>query len=116
MSLVMTPGVEEVKEKDSEVVLYVLTNRIADPAPYEMLKMFYKGAFENTIGLMEAKNSETDALEYLIVGLVPDEVTGNITSIPIARVFSNPEESYKYLAPDGKGEYSRDDIPDTILQ
>lgn len=100
----------------TEVVLYVQTNNLKDPAPYEMLKMFYKGAYENTIGLMEAENSETGELEYLIVGLVPDEVTKAVKAIPIAKIFEDPSESYKYLAPDGKGGYSRDEQPATNVQ
>lgn len=104
------------QESGNEVVLYVQTNNLTDPAPYEMLKMFYKGAFENTIGLMEAENSETGNLEYLIVGLVPDEVTKQIKAIPIAKVFEDPSESYKYLAPDGKGGYSRDEPVTTAVQ
>lgn len=102
-----TPVVEDTKVP--EVLLYVQTNNLTDPAPYEMLKMFYKGAYDNTIGLMEALNEETGGLEYLIVGLVPDEVTGQVKAIPIAKVFEGPEESYKYAGPDGKGGYSRDD-------
>lgn len=113
MSLVTDPAVEA---DGNEVVLYVQTNNLTDPAPYEMLKMFYKGAFENTIGLMEAENSETGGLEYLIVGLVPDEVTKAIKAIPIAKVFSDPSESYVYLAPDGKGGYSRDEQPAAVVQ
>lgn len=92
----------------SEINLYVQTNNFKDPAPYEMLKMFYKGAFENTIGLMEALNEETQELEYLIVGLSADPTTGNTAAIPIAKVFSDTLEANKYSAPDGRGGYSRD--------
>lgn len=94
---------------EKEVMLYVQTNNLADPAPYELLKMFYKGVYDNTIGLMEALNEETGGLEYLLVGLQPNEESKAVGAIPIARVFFGPEETYHYSAPDGKGGYSRDD-------
>ena len=108
------------KTQDSaEINLYVQTNNFKDPAPYEMLKMFYKGAYDNTIGLMEARNEDTGELEYLIVGLTANPLTGNTAAIPIAKVFADTLEANKYSAPDGRGGYSRDaaevvDEPSTV--
>jgi hypothetical protein len=93
--------------QDQEVVLYVQTNSLADQAPYELLKMLYKGAYDNTLGIMEAYNEETGGLEYLLVGLGPDEETRLVNAYPLAKIFSGPEDFAHYSAPDGKGGYDR---------
>lgn len=103
-------SLEDQKDGEREVMLYVQTNNLKDPAPYELLMMFYKGCDENTVGLMEALDEETGETDYLIVGLVEDPETKSVKSIPLARVFKGPEETYKYIAPDGKGNYYKDEV------
>lgn len=94
-------------QNEQEIVLYVQTNSLTDPAPYELLKMLYKGAYDNTLGIMEALNEETGGLEYLLVGLSPDEETKLVSAFPLAKIFSGPEDFAHYSAPDGKGGYDR---------
>ena len=44
MSLMQDPATK-LTDDGTEVVLYVQTNNLKDPAPYEMLKMFYKESY-----------------------------------------------------------------------
>ena len=97
----------QTQSDEQEIVLYVQTNSLADPAPYELLKMLYKGAYDNTLGIMEAYNEETGGLEYLLVGLGPDEESKLVNAFPLAKIFSGPEDFAHYSAPDGKGGYDR---------
>lgn len=73
---------------------------------YDLLQMFYQGAFGSTIGLMEAFNTELDKSELILVGLAEED--GKQVTYPLARLL-NPEEVKNYLAPDGKGGYDRDE-------
>jgi hypothetical protein len=70
---------------------------------YQRLELFYKGAAENTIGWMDALNTDTGNVEPLLVGIDIDPETGETQTFPIARIFGSYDESKGYLAPDGKG-------------
>lgn len=89
------------KKEAAEIVLNVMSN---SPKEYQldMLQMLYTGALENTLGLMEAMNEETGSTELLLVGMTFADKTYN--AYPLAKLLS-PEETKKYLAPDGKGGY-----------
>lgn len=81
-----------------EMDLHIFAN---DPSPQHqmLLEMFYNGAFTNTLGVMEALDSDTGKLEKLIVGV---DAQGN--AYPLAQCLG-PEDTKKYLAPDGAGGY-----------
>lgn len=91
-----------------DVMLNVYSN---DPNPikYNMLEMFCRGALTGTIGLMDAWNQETSSVETILVGISMED--GKQVTYPLA-VLIKPEESVKYLAPDGKGGYGRDERTD----
>lgn len=89
-------------EEDSGLIAYMFTNdRQASWRLQPFLDMLYRGAFENTLGIMEALNKETDEVELLIVGIEHND-NGTTSNIPIARVL-DINLAAKYLAPDGKG-------------
>lgn len=82
-----------------DVQLHILANQ-EPPMANEMLKMFYNAAFANQIGLMFAKNSETDKVEGLLVGLAVDG--DDFNCFPLAKVLTSDEAAI-YLAPDRSG-------------
>lgn len=84
-----------------EVNLAIFTNKDRDISSYQLLQLFYTGAFENTIGLMRAKNKVTGEEEQLIVGMTVND-NGEIDTYPLARVLT-PSDVPLYLSPDGKG-------------
>lgn len=95
---------KHVKRKpDREIVLNVMSNS-PNEGQVNLLQLIYTGAFENTLALMEAQNSETGDNELLLVGM--EYKDDNFSAFPLARLLQ-PEETAKYLAPDGKGNYDR---------
>ena len=99
---------KKAKKWDYEFVEHILTN---NPEKYQrlemMFKMYYTGAFENTIGIMEAVDKETGRESVLLVGLTFNEVNGEkviADCYPLARVLDKDEVS-NYLGPDGRGGY-----------
>ena len=93
----------QTEQEVAEINLYVFTNNPKDSRPYSLLQMFYTGAFDNTLGIMEALNKDTDALELLLVGISQEE-DGTTNTYPIAKLL-DPEELRSYAAPDGRGGY-----------
>lgn len=91
------------RNKQQEIALAVFSN---DPksVDYDILQMFYHGAFNNSIGYMLAKHKETGELERLLVGTEWNPKTERLDVYPLARLLA-PEEVSSYLAPDGKGGY-----------
>ncbi len=69
---------------------------------YGLIEMFYRGVLANTLGLMEARNSETGELELILVGL--DKEGDEVKTYPLA-VMLNKDGGKIYEAPDGKGGY-----------
>lgn len=89
--------------EDKGMMPWVFTNDKTNPAPFQILNLFYKGVFSNTVGVMHAKHKETGNLELLLVGLTRDE-GGDLGVYPLARLLSM-EDSADYLPPDGNGGY-----------
>jgi hypothetical protein len=83
--------------------IVVLTNDMT-PQKVALMEMFYRGAFANTLGYMDALNEETGEVEQLIVGFDKNAVNGQVDTYPLARLLA-PSEVAKYKAPDGKGGY-----------
>lgn len=83
-----------------DIGLYVYTNDLNEPGTVEILKMFYKGALENTIGIARCKNASTGKIESILVGVSPNE--GGF--YPLARVL-DPQDAANLQPPDGKGGY-----------
>lgn len=95
-------GIEQAPESDSpSPVLYKFTNAEASPYLDSVLAMFYQGVYDNTIGIMEAYNIETEAEETILVGVELDENSKPIC-FPLCKVL-RAEDVTKYLSPNGKG-------------
>lgn len=91
----------ETPEEGVAPILYTFANRSPAPELESLLSMFYYSAFDNTLGIMQALNSETGEEEVLLVGVNVDD-NGKTECFPLARLLS-AEEVEKYRAPDGEG-------------
>lgn len=89
--------------------LYVFTNTPEDLSQKQILKMFYDGLDQESIGLMQAKNVETGDLELVLVGISVDK-QDNAHLFPIAKVLK-AEDASQFLSPDGKGGYFDPQVP-----
>lgn len=83
-----------------DIKLFVYTNDLNEPGTVEILKLFYKGSFENTIGIARCKNAITGKIESILVGISPQE--GGF--YPLAKVL-DPQEAANLLPPNGEGGY-----------
>lgn len=84
---------------DMEMMLF---SNNPNPIQYNLLEMFYRGVLANTLGLMEARNTETGELDLILVGL--DKEGTEIKTYPLA-VMLKTDGGKIYEAPDGKGGY-----------
>jgi hypothetical protein len=82
-------------------ILYKFTNQTQAPELESLLAMFYTGAYENRLGIMQAKNLEADEEELLLVGVSID-ANGKTDCYPLARLLK-AEDVANYRSPDGKG-------------
>lgn len=82
-------------------ILYTFANRSPAPELESLLAMFYQAVLDNTLGIMQALNSETGEEEVLLVGVHVDE-NGKTECYPLTSLLS-AESVHKYNAPDGKG-------------
>lgn len=82
-------------------VLYKFTNQAQAPELEALLAMFYTGAYENRLGIMQAKNVVSGEEELLLVGVALDP-DGKTDCYPLARLLKAEEVAY-YRSPDGKG-------------
>lgn len=95
------------------LIAYVFTNNIQQGGFLQsLLDMFYRGCFSNTIGIMSARNKETDEEELVLVGVEHLE-DGNTLTYPLARVLK-PEEGPNYIGPDGKGGWLEPEVEATF--
>lgn len=85
---------------------WVFTNDKTNPHIRQQFHMFMDATFANMIGLMHAKNSKTDEVHTLLVGVENSEE--GVVTYPLARILL-PEEQNLYLAPDGNGGYIGDE-------
>jgi hypothetical protein len=83
-----------------DINLIVFTNDWQEQGNDELLRMFYMGAFENTIGLARMQNKETRTEHSVLVGI--DKEGG---FYPLAKVL-DPSDATLYRAPDGKGDWT----------
>jgi hypothetical protein len=91
----------DVEEQGVAPILYKFTNQAEAPELETLLSMFYKGAYANRLGIMQAKNVATDCEELLLVGVTLD-VHGKTDCYPLARLLT-AEEAPNYRSPDGNG-------------
>lgn len=91
------------RKAEPEINLAVFSNE-PTPMDYNMLEMFYNGAFSGQIGLMHAKHEESGDIHRLIVGTEWNQETNKLDTYPLARLIE-PDQMNGYLAPDGKGGY-----------
>lgn len=105
-------AVTQTEEEDRGYIAYLFTNDAERAGVmHQLLEMFHRGVLENTIGIMEAKNKETGAIERLIVGVEHDGA--DTFTYPLARLLS-PSEAQNYAGPDGKGGYLEEDESGTV--
>lgn len=84
-------------------ILYVFANRTPAPELESLLAMIYSAAYDNTLGVMQALNSETNAEEVVLVGVAVDEA-GKTACFPLASLLA-VEDVPKYRAPTGQGSW-----------
>lgn len=94
------------KTNEFDVNLYIFSNDPNEQGTMQILQMFYRGAFENTIGIMRAKNTTTGKIESILVGV---EISPEGTkTYPLAKVY-DPSDVLTLVSPDGKGGFFGDD-------
>lgn len=97
------PRVKKVSPKSPEIMLNVMANNPTELL-YNKLQLFYKGAFENSIAFMVAKDTVTGEEAEILVGYDFDPQTGKIDVYPLAKLIPM-EDSARYIAPTGRGGY-----------
>lgn len=95
-----TPATEETQE----TVLYTYANPGVNARELQaLLRMFYSGAYDNKIGIMQAFNTQTKSEELVLVGI--EKVEGQDDNVfPIATILQ-AEAIGVYRSPDGQGGY-----------
>lgn len=93
-------------------ILYTFANRQPAPELESLLAMFYTAVVNNTLGVMQALNSETGSEEVILVGVGVD-AEGKTQCYPVARVMSM-EDTFKFRAPDGKGGFYDPQNPEEL--
>jgi hypothetical protein len=89
-------------EDDTGLIAWMFTNDRTQLRQFQqLLDMYYKGEYENRVGIMQGKHKETGELHTLIVGVAHGE-DGNTEAFPLARVLS-AEEASGYVGPDCEG-------------
>lgn len=84
-------------------VLYKFTNKAESGQLDSLLAMFYQGVYDNTLGIMEAWNLETEQEEVILVGVGADE-DGKPVCYPLVKLL-RAEDVPSYLSPNGDGGY-----------
>lgn len=82
---------------------HVYSNDTYNPVPYGLLDMFYRMVFTNRVGMMVGKDAVTGELATLLC-FVGDKGEDDVELFPVA-VLLQAEETQRYLAPLGNGEY-----------
>lgn len=104
----MSDELQTAASDDTGLIAYMFTNHPEQaPMIQGLLDMFYKGTYNNTIGIMSALNTETGKEELLIVGVEQLE-NGLTDTYPLARILG-PGEHEIYRGPDGKGSWLGED-------
>lgn len=88
------------QNKEVEIVLSYFTNNPEDESAVQLLQLFYKGAMENSIGIMRALRADNGEEDLILVGI--ENKDGAILTYPLARVLT-PDDANNYYSPDGKG-------------
>lgn len=93
----------DVTENAQEVVEPVLYRFANTDSPHldTLLVMFYEGAYNNSIGIMEAFDLRTNEEVNLLVGVAVGE-DGKPVCFPVAQLLK-AEDVPHFLSPDGKG-------------
>ena len=84
-----------------DAVMYKFTNKVDSPYLDSLLAMFYEGAYQNTLGIMEAFDLTENAEVPILVGVAVDE-NGKPECFPIAKLL-RAEDVPNFLSPDGVG-------------
>lgn len=104
----MSDNILTADAEETGLIAYMFTNHPEQaPMIQGLLDMFYKGTYNNTIGIMSAYNKESGKEELLIVG-VQQLDNGLTDTYPLARILG-PGEHETYIGPDGKGGWLTED-------
>ncbi len=101
-----------VSEDAQKYKLMIFSNDKSNPFPSKQLEMFYRAVIANKVGIMHAKNVETDAIETLLIGFEQD--AGELITYPLAKILSGDELNL-YLPPDGEGGYLNDAVREVTV-
>lgn len=93
---------DTVEENDKGVIAYMFANdKSAHAHLFPLLKMFYDGVYDNTVGIMQAFDKDENKEVLLLVGIT-HEMDGTTSTIPLAKILM--EEALDNLEiPDGQG-------------
>lgn len=90
-------------DAEPKPILFKFTNAAESPWLDSLLAMVYQGAYDNTLGIMEAWDLETESPVTLIVGVALDE-DGKAECFPLFKLLKAEDVPF-FLSPDGKGGY-----------
>lgn len=91
------------KRREITYDLHLLSN---EPTEYKeaLLRMFYAGVLQNTMGYADARVIETGEIVPMLVGLEYSVLSGKVESFPLALIIP-AGDSVKYELPNGYGGY-----------
>jgi hypothetical protein len=107
---ILTPAASE----EAGLIAYMFTNNPKEQGPFlqSLLDMFYRGVYENSLGVMSALDTETEEEVLILCGIVHDD-NGLTRALPLARMLSGSEiEAKRYIAPDGEGGWLGEETED----
>lgn len=85
-----------------EMTEWTFSNDKGNQAIRQLFHMLHQSVYVNKLGIMHAKQRDTDVIETILVGV---EVTdAGIATWPIAKLLTEAEQNM-YMAPDGVGGY-----------
>lgn len=89
---------------------HVYTNDAFNPVPYGLLDMFYRLVHENRVGIMVGLDAETNEPATMLC-FIGDKDGENVELFPVAKLIQ-AEETQRYRAPIGNGEFYEPDASD----
>lgn len=90
------------EQEEKGVIAYIFSNdQSSVPRLLPLLRMFYNGVYENSVGIMEVMDKTTGKPALVLVGITHED-DGTTTTVPIAQVL-NEAAVDSFELPDGEG-------------
>lgn len=90
------------EQNEVGVIAYIFSNdHDAVGRLLPLLRMFYNGVYENSVGIMEVMDKRTGKPALVLVGITHED-DGTTTTVPIAQVLNEAAVDFFEL-PDGEG-------------